>query len=123
MRVGKVTINNQEFPVVFSTAVAIAVGERTGKTAGEGLGEILAGGKLSDLFWLLSRMIKAGAAYKEINGEPHPEPLSYETLTDLVGIDDYKTVFADMTEAATGGIRPEVIVEGESKNAIASQSE
>lgn len=123
MRVGKVKINNQEYPVVFSTAVAIAVEDKTGKSAGAGLGEILAGGKLSDLFWLLAQMIKAGATYKGINGEPHPEPLSYETLTALVGLDDYKTVFADMTEVATDGVRPEVIVEGESKNAIASPSE
>lgn len=121
MRIGRTIINNQEYPIVFSTAVAIEVEERTGKTAGAGIEDILGSGKLSDLFWLLSRMIRAGAAYMQLTGGTCPEPLSLEALATLVGFDDYATVFGDVFKTATDGVDPEIVVEGDPKNAIASQ--
>jgi len=120
MRIGNLTINGVDYPIIFSTAVAIALEDKTGKSASEGLTEIFQKAQLKDLFWLIAEMIRAGCNYKRLMGEPHPDPISFEDLATLTAISDYGDLFAGAMEVATNGVRPEVIVEPESKNLQAS---
>lgn len=123
MRIGNVNVNGKDHPIVFSTAVAIAVEDKTGLPAAKGLQKILDGGRLSDLFWLLAAMIKAGCAYKRLNGESCEDPISVEDLATLTCVEEYGDLFAEVGEVASGGVRPEIIVEADSKNAEASPSD
>ncbi len=53
---------------------------------------------LKEMFWLLSEMLKAGVRYAKLEGLETPEPPGYEQLIDIVGIDEYQSMFSAVVE-------------------------
>ena len=120
MRVGKIEVNGTEYPLCLSTSLICELEEETGLPHGEAIDKIISGGKVSELFGLMARMIAAGCRYKKLIGEEAPDPISKQDLADLIGLDDYPTVFGQLYASVTGGATPEVTVEPDSKNAETS---
>ena len=114
MRTGKVEINGKEYLLCFSTRVLMALEERGGSSEAE-LQRIMDEHKVSDLFWLLEKMIDAGDRYAKLEGIENPGTISGDNLIDLVGVDDYETMFQSIVGAVAAGNTPEVKVK--TKNA------
>lgn len=114
MRTGKATINGKEYLLCFSTRVLMALEERGGSSDAE-LQRIMEEHKVSDLFWLLERMIDAGDRYAKLEGLDNPGTISGDDLIDLVGVDEYETMFTSIAGAVKAGNTPEVKVK--TKNA------
>lgn len=118
MRTGKVTIHGKEYMLCFSTRVLMALEEREGDST-KGLQRIMKDEKVSDLFWLLEQMIDAGDRYAGIEGIANPGKLTVDQLADMVGVDEYETMFGAVAEAVKAGNAPTVEVKP-SKNANAT---
>lgn len=109
MRTSEITIADNKYLACFSTRVLVAIEEREGDGQ-KGLQRILADGKTSDLFWLLAQMIDAGDRYARHEGLENPGVLTEDELLDLVGVDDYNTMFGAIAQAVQRGNTPEVEV-------------
>ncbi len=107
MRTGIVTINEKQYLVCFSTRVMLALEERGGD-ADQELKKILDEHKMSSTFWLLAQMIDAGDRYAKLEGMDNPGTLSFDQLVDLVGIDEYDTMFRSVWDAIKVGGKPTV---------------
>lgn len=107
MRTGIVTINEKQYLVCFSTRVMLALEERGGD-ADQELKKILDEHKMSSTFWLLAQMIDAGDRYAKLEGMDNPGTLSFDQLVDLVGIDEYDTMFRSVWNAIKAGNTPTV---------------
>lgn len=121
MRTGKITVNGKEYLTCLSTRVLVALEERGGDADKE-LARIMTERKLSDLFWLLSRLIDAGDRYAELEGLENPGTLTEDQLMDLVGPDDYAKMTGDMVQTIKAGSTPTVEAKpgkGTGKNARA----
>ena len=110
MRTGKVTINETEYPLCFSTRVLVTLEERgrtEGKTSDEVMAEIMGGAEggisVEKSFWLLAAMIDAGVRYKRLNGGCDLTAPAVDDLIDTVDPEDYGEIFAEMAAAVTGG--------------------
>lgn len=119
MRISHVCIKGQEYPICFSTRVVISCEERAGGIDAE-LKKISEENSLKEMFWLLSEMLKAGVRYAKLEGLETPEPPGYEQLIDIVGIDEYQSMFSAVVDATTKGMQRKIEVE-EEKNAKTTQ--
>lgn len=97
MRVCEIEIDGKQYPICFSTRVAIACQERAGSP--EKVLNKIASEDIQEIFWLLTQMIAAGCGYKKMNGEETPTPIGYEELVDIVGVDDYPSMFTAISNA------------------------
>lgn len=104
MRTGKVTIKEKEYLTCFSTRVLIDIEDKYGDST-EGLKGIVERAKVSELFWLLSRLIDAGNRYAEMEGIENPGTLSEAQLIDSVGVDEYDAIFKDVVNTITAGTK------------------
>ena len=107
MRVKHITINKKEYPICFSTRVLIALEERAGNADIE-LNRIFSERKMTDVFWLLAQMLDAGYRYADIDGQVTPDPLTYDQLLDLIGVDEYSTMFSSLSSAIRDDSAPTV---------------
>lgn len=127
MRTATVKIGGKEFEACVSTALLIKLEERTGKSGTEAMKEMLTGEniRIADVFWLINEMLQAGFRYQKLQGEDPAQPPALEDLQDLVGVDEYKQLFAGINAAVRSGTTPEVTVEPSKnpKNAQASPDE
>ena len=105
MKTGK--IKETEYITCFSTRVLIAIEEREGDST-EGLKRILNDSKLDDLFWLLAQLIDAGARYAKMEGLNNPEPLTKDELIDMIGVDEYPSIFGEITQTVISGNTPNI---------------
>nr|DAJ90236.1 MAG TPA: tail assembly chaperone protein [Bacteriophage sp.] len=107
MKTGKIKIKETEYITCFSTRVLIAIEEREGDST-EGLKRILNDSKLDDLFWLLAQLIDAGARYAKMEGLNNPEPLTKDELIDMIGVDEYPSIFGEITQTVISGNTPNI---------------
>lgn len=119
MRTAKVKIKDKVYLTCFSTRVAVRCEERAGSIDTE-LSKI-SDGSLSEIFWLLSELLQAGAKYAAENGIEQDTPPTYDELLDSVGIDDYSTIFTAIKDTVSNGTEREIETKP-SKNVEASQS-
>lgn len=117
MKLGRITINNVQYPACLSTRVIIAIKNKTEKNFEEGINEILNGSNFENLFWLMSQMLDAGKRYSKLIGVESPEPPEEDGLLDLLGVDDYGKLLDTVTAAVIDTAEPEVAVESDEKNA------
>lgn len=109
MRTSKLNIRGQEYLCCFSTRVLLALEDRGRqenpvKSATEMLSAIMdENGNLRDAFWLLHQMMVAGHRYAALEGMDAPEPMAMDDMIDLIGVEDYQSMFAAMGEAVTAG--------------------
>lgn len=104
MRTGKATIKEKEYLTCFSTRVLIDIEDKYGDST-EGLKGIMEREKVSEIFWLLSRLIDAGNRYAEMEGIENPGTLSEAQLIDSVGVDEYDAIFKDVVSTITSGMK------------------
>ena len=128
MRTSKLTIRGKEYTCCFSTRVLLALEDRGRqevpvKSATEMLGAIMDdNGNLRDAFWLLHQMMLAGHRYAKLEGMDAPEPMALEDMLDLIGVEDYQSMFAAIGEAVTSG-QTQTIEAEFPKNAKAAQED
>lgn len=121
MRTGKITIQEKEYILCFSTRVLMRLEERGGNADAE-LKRIMEGGKISDLFWLLAQMVDAGDRYARLEGLDNPGTLSLDDMADLIGVDDYPKMLGALTDTMQKGNTPTIQTKAE-KNAKTTQEE
>lgn len=105
-----ITIGKRTYKACFSTRVLMALEARGGDAEKE-LQRILDERKVADMFWLLHQMLDAGRRYSIIEGEEPPPELSHENLLDLVGMDDYGSMFAQMAATIADDKTPTVVAD------------
>ena len=110
MRTGTVNIHGKEYMICFSTRVIVQIEEKYGDYT-KGLESILSGGKASDVFWLLAEMIEAGSRYARMEGMADAGTLTLDELLDTMGLDDFQSAFAAVTQTTKDGLTPHVEVE------------
>lgn len=104
MKLIEVPIGNQIYYARFSTRILVALEERNQENGGPGdsqaeLSAIMASGKMSALFWLLTQMLEAGRRAAELEGMTPPPPITYEALLDKTGLEDYDQMFSLVSQA------------------------
>lgn len=96
MRAKTICINGKEYPVCFSARVLLSL-EARGGDADQELSRIIGEHKLTDMFWLFHQMLDAGARWADMEGIPHPEPISLDHLIDSISVDELRTIFSSIT--------------------------
>ncbi|MBQ2994404.1 MAG: hypothetical protein IJD56_02785 [Peptococcaceae bacterium] len=119
MRIEKIKIDGEEYPVCYSAGVLQQMEERFGadnpfnfKTT-------------RDSIWVLHIMLKAAAGYYKLKGMDYKEPPTEEALAILMGPDDFKEMYLTVSRAIQNGSATKVQVENEdddSKNVTATPS-
>ena len=105
-----IQIGKHTYKTCFSTRVVMAL-EARGGDADKELQRILDERKVADMFWLLHQMLSAGRRYSILEGEDPPPEISYDNLLDLVGMDDYGSMFAQMAATIADDKTPTVIAD------------
>lgn len=126
MRTGKIEVHGKEYILCFSARVVRACSERYGGI--ERIGNVLTEGtqaeQMDESFWLLEKMMEAGARYAKLEGLENPTPLSFDDLYDLCGMDDLAEMKTSIFETVSNGNGRSVEVEPEKgKNAEATLQE
>ena len=109
MRTSEITIADNKYLVCFSTRVLVAIEEREGIACWVCRGSWQME-KRPICFGLLAQMIDAGDRYARHEGLENPGVLTEDELLDLVGVDDYNTMFGAIAQAVQRGNTPEVEV-------------
>ena len=105
-----IIIGKQTYKACFSTRVLLALEARGGDPEKE-LQRILENRSVSEMFWLLHQMLDAGRRYCIIEGVEPPPEISYDDLLDLVGMDDYGSMFTQMAATIAEDKTPTVSAE------------
>ena len=103
-----IVIGKHTYKACFSTRVLLALEARGGDSEKE-LQRILNDKSVADMFWLLHQMLDAGRRYSIIEGVEPPPEISYDDLLDLVGMDDYGAMFAQMASTIADDKTPTVV--------------
>lgn len=109
MKITKINIAGVEYPICFSTRVAIDCEEHAGNVELV-LHKIEKENSIKETFWLISKMIDAGCKYENMNGNCVPDPISYDDLIDKLGPDDYSVMFGAILDAIKDGTKREIKV-------------
>ena len=117
MKTGKLTVFGKDYITCFSNAVVRDLEERNGKQANDELAEILEGGKVSDLVWLLHALVRGGDKYCKLMGIDNPEMPSIEDFYDGLDLADLNTMVMDAVKTIRAGQKTDVETEESSKNA------
>lgn len=115
MRTGKIEISGKEYLLCFSARVVRDCAERYGdiKDIFSILTEAEETKQMDESFWLLAKMIDAGARYARLEGIENPAPLSQEDLYDIFGVDDLLDMKTKIMDTVTNGNEREIETEPE----------
>ena len=108
-------VAGKNYPLSFSARVIVECNKRYGSIDNIGsaleseAGDI--GKVLTECFWLLSEMSRAGSAYQKLMGNDAPEPLTEDFLLDAVGVDDIAELKFNIFATITGNMKREVETE------------
>lgn len=115
MRTGKIEINGKEYLLCFSARVVRDCVERYGNT--ESVFQALSEGteieQMDESFWMLAKMIDAGARYARLEGIENPQPLDQDALYDIFGVDDLLEMRTKIMGTVVGGSEREIETEQE----------
>lgn len=121
MRTKRIKIADKEYLACFSSRVLVSLEERGGN-ADKALADILNGLKVKDVFWLLAELLNAGDRYAKEEGIENPGQITVDELLDRVGVDEYTTMFSEVTAAISDGSKTTVEVQPE-KNGEAKRED
>ena len=108
MKLGHVNFGGKEYPIVLTMRVLQKVQNRTGQTIVQELGRIQDNFDVDAFMGLFKDMLEAGAAYCDKNGIPHEETPALDDLYDLIGLDEFPSLFGEVSNVAQG--KPEIEV-------------
>lgn len=120
MRTAEITLNNETYPLCYSTAVMMAVEER-GETV-NGFLQKVDDGNVTAKITLLHDLMCAGHTYAKACGQESPEPPTVEQLKNTTGPDDFDNIAAALHAAVVGGKTPKVEVQPPKKGKGATQA-
>ena len=115
MKTGLMEVAGTKYPVSFSARVIVECNKRYGSI--DNIGSALESGAedigkvLTECFWLLSEMSRAGSAYQKLMGNDAPEPMTEDFLLDAVGADDIAELKFNIFATITGDMKREVETE------------
>jgi len=115
VRTGKIEINGKEYLLCFSARVVRDCVERYGNI--ESIFQALSKGteteRMGESFWILAKMIDAGARYARLEGIENPQPLDQDTLYDVFGADDLMEIRTKIMGTVISGGEREIETEQE----------
>lgn len=115
MKTGMMEVAGTKYPLSFSARVIVECNKRYGsidnigsalESEAEDIGKVL-----TECFWLLSEMSRAGSAYQKLMGNDAPEPMTEDFLLDAVGADDIAKLKFNIFATITGDMKREVETE------------
>lgn len=115
MKTGMMEVAGKNYPLSFSARVIVECNKRYGSIDNIGsaleseAGDI--GKVLTECFWLLSEMSRAGSAYQKLMGNDAPEPLTEDFLLDVIGADDIAELKFNIFATIAGNMKREVETE------------
>ena len=124
MRTGKIEVNGKEYLLCFSARVVRDCSERYGNV--DKIPDALKDGTeteiMDECFWLMERMMDAGARYAKLEGTENPAPLSADVLYDVCDFADLAKMKTSIFETITNGNERAIDAEFENeKNREATQ--
>lgn len=115
MRTGRIEVNGKEYLLCFSARVVRSCAKRYGSI--ENIDAALNAGteveQMDECFWLLAEMMEAGNRYAQEEGICNPEPLDFDTLYDVCGMDDILNMKESIFKTVSSGNEREVETEPE----------
>ena len=124
-RIGEIEIAGSTYPLNFSTKAAKEIAQRydgleniEGAFSGKAVDAMM-----DEIVWLLSLLIAQGVAYKRIVEGEEVKGITAEELEVVLGVADMAGLKDKIMDAMMGGMKREVEVEIDPKNAETTQSE
>lgn len=122
-RITEIEIAGKKYPLNFSVKAAKEVSERYGDITN--IGDAFEGKSTSEMMdeanWILALLIEQGVAYKKIVDGEEVKGLTQDELEILMGVVDFADLKSTLLGAMTAGMRREVEVEPDPKNAETTQ--
>lgn len=124
-RIGEIEIAGSTYPLNFSTKAAKEIAKRYDGL--ENIEDAFSGkavdAMMDEIVWLLSLLIAQGVAYKRIVEGEEVKGITADELEVVLGVADMAGLKDKIMDAMMGGMKREVEVEIDPKNAEATQSE
>lgn len=124
-RIGEIEIAGSTYPLNFSTKAAKEIAQRYDGL--ENIEDAFSGkavdAMMDEIVWLLSLLIAQGVAYKRIVEGEEVKGITAEELEVVLGVADMAGLKDKIMDAMMGGMKREVEVEIDPKNAETTQSE
>ncbi len=123
-RIGEIEIAGSTYPLNFSTKAAKEIAKRYDGL--ENIEDAFSGkavdAMMDEIVWLLSLLIAQGVAYKRIVEGEEVKGITAEELEVVLGVADMAGLKDKIMDAMMGGMKREVEVEVDPKNAETTQS-
>ena len=124
-RIGEIEIAGSTYPLNFSTKAAKEIAQRydgleniEGAFSGKAVDAMM-----DEIVWLLSLLIAQGVAYKRIVEGEEVKGITADELEVVLGVADMAGLKDKIMDAMMGGMKREVEVAPDPKNAETTQSE
>ena len=122
-RIGEIEIAGSKYPLNFSTKAAKEIAQRYDGL--ENIEDAFSGkavdAMMDEIVWLLSLLIAQGVAYKRIVEGEEVKGITAEELEVVLGVADMAGLKDKIMDAMMGGMKREVEVEIDPKNAETTQ--
>ena len=122
-RIGEIEIAGSKYPLNFSTKAAKEIAKRYDGL--ENIEDAFSGkavdAMMDEIVWLLSLLIAQGVAYKRIVEGEEVKGITAEELEVVLGVADMAGLKDKIMDAMMGGMKREVEVEIDPKNAETTQ--
>jgi hypothetical protein len=122
-RIGEIEIAGSKYPLNFSTKAAKEIAQRYDGL--ENIEDAFSGkavdAMMDEIIWLLSLLIAQGVAYKRIVEGEDVKGITADELEVVLGVADMTDMKGKIMNAMLGGMKREVEVEPDPKNAETTQ--
>ena len=124
-RIGEIEIAGSKYPLNFSTKAAKEIAQRYGGL--ENIGDAFDGkavdAMMDEVVWLLALLIAQGVAYKRIVDGEEVKGITADELDVVLGVADMAGLKDKIMDAMLVGMKREVEVEIDPKNAETTQGD
>ncbi|HHX36603.1 MAG TPA: hypothetical protein GX717_01320 [Clostridiaceae bacterium] len=123
-RITEIEIAGKKYPLNFSVKAAKEVAKRYGDISniGDAFTDKTMDEMMDEANWILALLIEQGVAYKKIVDGEDIKALTKDELEIVMGVVDFADLKDTLLSAMTAGMKREVEVEPDPKNAEATQS-
>mgnify|MGYP000848400683 FL=1 len=124
-RITEIEIAGRKYPLNLSVKAAKAVANRYGdiSSVGEAFTDKSLDEMMDEATWLLALLMEQGAAYKKIIDSEDVTVPTKDELEIIMGVADFASIKDKLMDALLAGMKREVEVEPDPKNAEATQGE
>lgn len=122
-RITEIEIAGKKYPLNFSVKAAKEVSKRYGDISniGDAFTDKTMDEMMDEANWILALLIEQGVAYKKIVEGEDIKPLTKDELEIVMGVVDFANLKDTLLGAMTAGMKREVEVEPDPKNAETTQ--